>query len=339
MQNKHKNITHNNNTTKKIGNWRAYNNSLRRRGNITLLIDEAIATSAFKKPLPTHEAGHPFTYADSLIMLILSLRTLLHQPLRQITGFMEGTLQSMGINWGVPDYTTLSRRASDLDVPLLAYNRYIGNDEPLILLLDSSGFKIYGEGEWKVRKHGAGKRRTWRETHIAVDHSTRDIISLVSTKPMVGDSTQVLPLLTAAENNLRKIDSGRPLKDIIGDGAYDSNELYHLADSLGANLIAPPKKNADVHAKMRHHHIYEDEDWLKRNAVVKRCWSVGIDEWKRETGYHRRSLVENTYYRLKTIFGDRLHSRTIKNQHTESLIRARLINKFNAIGLPKYVPV
>ena len=333
------NTTQTNNTTKKISNWGAYNNSLKQRGNITLLIDEAMASSAFRKPLPTHEAGHPFTYADSLILLILSLRTLLHQPLRQITGFMEGILRGMGIDWTVPDYTTLSRRAGDLDVPLLTHNRYMGNDEPLVLLLDSSGFKIYGEGEWKVRKHGVGKRRTWRETHIAVDHSTRDIVSLVSTKPMVGDSTQVLPLLIAAENNLQKIDSARTLKDIIGDGAYDSNELYHLADNLGATLIAPPKKNADVHAKMRHHCIYEDEDWLKRNAVVKRCWSVGIDEWKRETGYHRRSLVENTYYRLKTIFGDRLRSRTIKNQHTESMIRARSINKFNKMGLPKYVPI
>jgi hypothetical protein len=245
----------------------------------------------------------------------------------------------MGITWDLPDYTTLSRRARKLAVPLLEYGRYFGNHEPLVLLLDSSGFKIYGEGEWKMRKYGKDKRRTWREEHIAVDYISRDIVSLMTTNSSVHDSTQVIPLLISAEQNLNKIGSSRPLKEMIGDGAYDNNELYHLAEKLEVNLITPPQKNAQVHATIKEHKIYDDEQWRARNAVVKRCFAVGREEWKEEVGYHRRSIAETTFYRLKACFGDKLRSRTPEAGHTENLIRARLLNRFNKLGLPKYTIV
>ena len=305
----------------------------------SLHIDEALATRAFKKPLPTHKAGHPVEYSDALILLMLTIAELFHLRLRQTEGFMADFLPSMGIYWQLPDYTTLSRRAKKLKVQLLPYGHYLGSSEPLHLCIDSSGFKIYGEGEWKVRKHGADKRRSWRESHIALDYSTRDIVALRNTADHVHDNTQLLPLLADTERNLNKAGSKRTLSSVIGDGAYDSNENYHHADNLGAIFISPPKKHAEVHARMRKHRIYEDEQWLARNFVVKRCMAIGQEEWKKEVGYHRRSLVENAFYRLKTIFGERLSMRTEANQYTEQCIRARLINKFNTYGLPKYAIV
>jgi hypothetical protein len=335
-------------TVKKIGNWKDYNNALKRRGNVLILIDEAVIEGTFSCPLPTHQNGHPKAYSDALILLILSIRELFRQPLRQTTGLAEGLFAQMNITYPVPDYTTLSRRADTLKVNLLNYNRYLGSDEPIVLLVDGSGFKIFGEGEWKVKKHGYGDRhRIWREAHLALDHRTRDIIGLIGATPHADEANGTKELLVDAELNLRHASSERKLSEMIGDGAFDANFLYRDIATLGGKLITPPKANAKVRTKRvydsnKHrgpYRITEDPDWHERNAVVKRCNEIGIEAWKDEVGYHRRSLVENAFYRKKTIFGERLRGRKKTTQDTEMRIRARLLNRFNTYGLPKHVVV
>ncbi|MDR2336568.1 MAG: IS5/IS1182 family transposase, partial [Candidatus Nomurabacteria bacterium] len=122
-----------------------------------------------------------------------------------------------------------------------------------------------------------------------------------------------------------------------GDGAYDVNDFYQYAGDEWFYFIAPPPKNATIRVRGgRRVGIKDEPGWEERNAVVTRIGEIGMDNWKREVGYHRRSLVQNTFFRLKTIFGDKLKSRTIGSQYAEQCIRASLINRFNQLGLPRY---
>lgn len=340
------NTTHINNNTKtnktakkkakKIKNWHAYNKALENRGSILLCIDENLANNEFCKPIHKHTVGRPKEYSDSLIEAILMIRALYHLPLRQVVGFMRKVFKLYGYTIKVPSFVTLSRRAGLLNIKLLKRARYHYSNDGLVLCLDSSGFKIHGEGEWKVRKHGTSKRRTWLETHITIDKNTLDFISLVNTSNGVHDNTQVAPLLVEAEKNLRMVDSSKKLNAIIGDGAYFARNTLKIASDLGVDLIAPPHKNAKLHKNMKKHVLYDTPGWEDYNKVVREVMRVGLKQWKVDTGYHRRSLVENAFYRLKTIFDDKSHYRTIENQKVEQMIRAKIINRFNELGLPEY---
>ena len=312
-------------SSQRITNWSTYNKALVDRGSISLYVDEAVATQAGASPARTGKAGHPQQYSDDLILFVLTLRELFHLPLRQAVGFTRDILTFSGVVWRLPDYSTLSRRMGSLSVDVSHGVRRQG----VVFLLDSSGFKVFGEGEWKVRKHGLGYRRTWRETHIAIDFVSRDIIGLVNTRPSVGDATQLVPLLDQAMGH-------HDITTIIGDGAYDTKSTYLLARELGVELITPPRKDATEHLNMYHYQLYDQPNWKERNEVVRRVDEVGLAQWKQETGYHRRSLVENSFFRLKKLFGDNLKSRTEASQYTEQCIRASLLNRFNAGGLPSY---
>jgi len=319
-------------SNRKIINWGEYNKALVNRGNVSIYVSEAIAKKVFLRPeaAKNPQGGHPRDYSDDLILLILTIRELFQLPLRQTTGFMNNLLRVMRLHWQLPDYSTLSRRMGKLEVDFCRQFRgQLSHGKEVVLLIDSSGFKVFGEGEWKVRKHGYSYRRTWRETHLAIDATTRDILGLINTKSSVHDNTQLEPLLT-------QVRAKHHVKTVIGDGAYDAKDSYLLARKLGLELVVPPPKNATEHINMYHYHIYDTPGWEERNAVVRRVEEVGIDKWKQETGYHQRSLVENAYSRLKTIFGGKLKSRSEQTQNTEQHVRASLINRFNVLGLPKY---
>ena len=323
-------------STKTIKNWHKYNKALEERGSILLCIEEDVARGKFCKPTSKHIVGRPQEYSDPLIELVLTIRALYHLPLRQVVGFMRKLFRLYGYTIKVPSYITLSRRAGQLNIKLLKKAKYHCGTDGLVLCLDSSGFKIHGEGEWKVRKHGASKRRTWLETHIALDEESRDFISIINTTNNVHDNTQVMPLLIEAEKNLRKVESNKKLKCIIGDGAYFARNTLDIASNLGVDLIAPPHKNAKLHKNMKKHILYDTPGWEKYNDVVRAVMRIGLKQWKIDSGYHRRSLVENAFYRLKIIFDDKSHYRTISNQRVEQMIRAKIINKFNELGLPEY---
>ena len=322
------NTTHKHFITKKINNWPEYNKSLKNRGKLSIFIsDSVIKNNVIVPPKKRRTVGHPLRYSSSLIELILTIRELLRLPLRQVSGFAEYLFGLMRLSGKLPDYTTLSRRSEALDV---RFNRRDRRDG-VVMLIDSSGFKVFGEGEWKVRKHGASYRRTWRETHISVDFDSRDIVGLINTTAHVHDNTQLCPLLRETEKH------GCKVKTIIGDGAYDAKENYLLGRKLGIEIIAPPPKNAIEHLNTGwHYQWYDTPGWEERNAVVRHVNKWGIDGWMVDVDYHRRSLVENAFYRLKTIFGGNLKSRKEETQYTEQCLKAKIINQFNELGLPKY---
>lgn len=325
--------THNHNIT----NNREYNKALAQRGDFTIFIKEAKQRNAFSKPLCKHTQGHPEEYSDELIKLILIYREIYHQPLRQVVRFTVAILWSQGIFIKMPAISTISRRASKLKIKLLPQEYYLYQGEPIKLAVDSSGFKLHGEGEWFRKKHGMNKHREWQESHISIDVTSRLIPAIINTPNSVRDNTMLVPLLTETEKNTRATGIIRPLACILGDGAYDCNDNYHLASKLHIKFIAPPPTNAICHYIVHGTQITEDPDWHDRNEVVKEIqYRVGLEAWKNNSGYHQRSLVENAFYRLKNTFGDRMRSRTEANRNTEQQLRVMILNKFTTYGLPKY---
>lgn len=353
MKQKQITLQHNNNTktttkstkksskvqSRKITNWSEYNKALAERGNIMTFISDAIRDGAFEPVLPSHTKGHPTVYPDKLILFILTLREIFHQPLRQIVNTVHGLLLANGLYYNLPDYTTLCRRAKKLEVDILPRNYCLYAGDGICYMLDSSGFKVTGAGEWIRRKWGEQEERTFIESHVGVNYNDRMILSVINTDCNVHDNTQLLPSLVLASNNLERAKVEQNLEVIIGDGAYDANDNYHLANSLGAKFIAPPKKNANVrmHKDKNTGKFVDDVGWEDRNLVVRKIkYGDGMKAWKEQTGYHRRSLNENVFFRLKTIFGEKMMYRCKDSCITEQLIRARILNIFTSFGLPKY---
>ncbi|ARE42413.1 transposase (plasmid) [Rhodovulum sp. P5] len=166
--------------TYKIKNWRAYNEALKRRGSLTIWFDPAMTWEA----RPTGKRGRQPTYSDAAIQTCLTMKVLFGMALRQTTGVVESLLQLSGLDWSVPGFSTLSRRQKTLNVNI----PYRGSEGPLHLLIDSTGIKVEGEGEWNARKHGGAKRRIWRKVHLGIDEKTLEIRAVEFTSSDIGDA-------------------------------------------------------------------------------------------------------------------------------------------------------
>lgn len=295
----------------RIRNWKAYNQGLVQRGSLTIWFDAA-AIQSWRRNERAGLVGAPTTYADSAIVCALTLKAVYHLKLRQTEGFVGSLIELMGLELPVPDYSTLSRRATDLSVALPRQAR----DEPLHVVVDASGVKVFGEGEWKVRQHGWTKRRTWRKMHLGVDEATGEIVAQVMTSSSTSDK-EMLPTL------LSQVDE--PIKQVSTDGAYDYQTCYEAVAMRGAQVTIPPRENAAIN---------DGAAWEARNANIRRIAEIGRKAWKMETGYHRRSLAETTMYRMKTIFGDDLQSREEERQKTEVAIRCAALNRMTHLGMP-----
>ena len=295
----------------KVRNWSKYNRALKERYSLTLWIDEGAKWAAE----PTGKRGRPFVYSDHVIRICLILRTLFRLPLRGVEGFMRSIREYTGIP--VPDYTVMSRRARRLKVDLAMF----ASKRPLQLVVDSSGMKIYGEGEWKVRIHGVGKRRTWRKIHIGVDEATSGILVAEVTKADVADCN-VLPRL------LRQLQV--PVSQVSADGAYDRQQDYRAISKAGAKAVIPPRWDAVASARGRP---------TDRDANIMRIRRIGLKRWKVESKYHRRSLAETAFSRLKRLFGSSLRSRVFGNQKTEALLALRMLNRMALLGMPDSFPL
>jgi hypothetical protein len=197
----------------------------------------------------------------------------------------------------IPNYSTLSRRAQRLKVSLQVKR---ATNQPLHILIDSSGLKIYGEGEWRQQKHGAKSRRRWRKLHIALDAETRQLVAVELTTDEVGDPTAFPDLLAQTEGEIASF---------TADGAYDCDSVYqamanHQSDIV--DVIIPPRSTAvpSEHAATQP---------TPRDRHLQLIADRGRMGWQRASGYNRRSLVENGFYRYKTIIGRRLHARNLSN--------------------------
>jgi IS5 family transposase len=247
------------------------------------------------------------------VLCALTLREVYHLPLRATEGLVSSLLRLLEVDLPAPDYSTLCRRARRLDVKLSAAAR----EGPLHLIVDSTGLKLYGEGEWKVRLHGWQKHRTWRKLHVAVDAATQEVTAALITRRDVVDPRGLPKLLKQVEGIVERV---------YADGAYDSRECYRTLHRRGAEPIIPPRKGST---------LWADEYLQGRNQNLRGVRKLGVKAWKKKVGYHQRSLVEAAIFRLKTLFADRLKSREGQRQATEVMVRCRALNRMTELGMPQ----
>lgn len=298
-----------------IRNWSAYDRALVQRGSLTVWLEaEAQKRWAYDGP---PQRGAQFTYSDLAIETMLTVREVFQLTNRQAEGLVRSLFELLRVALAVPDHTTLSRRGKRLRVRLPKRAR-----GPLHLVLDSSGLKVYGEGEWKVRQHGWSKRRTWRKMHLCVDADSGEIQAAVLTPAGVQDAQAVEPLLQ---------DVAQPLASVSADGAYDRANVYQAIQthSPGARINIPPRRDAKIqqHGNSQAPPLPRDEN-LRAIRRQGRAW------WKRASGYHRRSLAETAVFRVKTIFGKQLSARHLDTQATQFAIRCRALNRMTHLGMP-----
>ncbi len=182
----------------KVTNWPAYDASLRQRGSLTVwFTDDAV--KAWAAEPRTTRGGQPW-YSPLAILTALTIRAVFRLAYRQAEGLLGSVVGLLGLSLRVPDHTTLSRRAATLEVPRPRRPSADAGDtpEPLHLLVDSTGLKLCGKGEWLLEKHGTATRRSWRTLHLGVDADTGQIVASTLTPKDVDDASQVDPLLDHA---------------------------------------------------------------------------------------------------------------------------------------------
>ena len=303
----------------RVRNWREYNTALINRGSITFWIDEKAIGNWYSNRKGQQSKGRPNKYSDTAIITILLLQQVYKLTLRGSTGFIMSLLKLMKLDLEVPCYTQVHRRQEKIELPALPMKQ-----ESIHIVIDSSGLKVFGEGEWKVRSYSWSKHRTWRKLHIGVDEESKLIVAAILTGNDCGDDKQLPKLLKQYKGTI---------KQVSADGAYDSHECFDKIREYRSKATIPTQANPK-HKKKRLEDIKRPRD-----EIVWGIQESGREEWKHESGYHRRSIVENTFYRYKVMLGDRLKSHKLVNQTTEALIRCYALNKMTLAGMPKSVVV
>lgn len=307
-------------TAFRIRNWSEYNASLKQRGSLTVWVSSEAVENWTTDEL-TGEQGASPTYTDLAIETMATVQAIYGLAGRQTQGFLQSIFELMKLDLTAPDHSTLSRRRRQLEItlPVKDWSR------SRHLVIDSTGVKVYGEGEWKVRQHGVGKRRTWRKLHFCTDEATLEIISVVASTNDVSDAEALPDLLQDAPGKIEQVSA---------DGGYDQRKCYEILNEHGAKAAIPPRKGAKI---WRHANTKADRH--ARDENLRRIRKVGRKEWKRESNYHRRSLAETQVFRFKTIFGDRLQTRQIDNQFKELMLKSAILNQMTHLGMPNSVKV
>jgi IS5 family transposase len=300
----------------KTTNWPTYNAALKSRGALMIWLDPTLKWAAE----PTGRRGRNPTFSDAAIQFCLTIKCLFGLALRQVTGMVEGLLQLAHLDWKVPDSSTISRRQKTLKVIIPARQSQGG----LHLLVDSTGIKMLGEGEWKTKKHGAEYRRQWRKVHLGIDAATLEIRAIEVTDNKTGDAP-ILPEL------LGQIPEAETIAAVYCDGAYDTKECHNAIAARGASAIIPTRKNAQLRKE-------NTAGARARNDILRATKYLGRTIWKKWSGYHRRSLVE-TKMRCFKLLGERVMARDFDRQVAELQVRAAILNRFTQLGTPTTVRV
>src|SRR5690349_1524425 len=302
----------------KVTNWPAYDASLRQRGSLTVwFTDEAIR--AWRAEPRTTRGGQPW-YSPLAILTALTLRAVFRLGLRQTEGLIGSVLRLLGLDLAVPDHTTPSRRAATLEAP-----RPGPTGGPLHLLVDSTGLKLGGPGEWLAEKHGTRTRRAWRKLHLGVDAGTGRIEAVELTTSEADDGSRVGPLLDQVED---------PVASFTGDGAYDREDVYGAIAERHpeAAVVVPPRRDAVPSDAA-------ETEPTRRDRHLRCIAERGRLGWQKASGYDRRALAEAAVSRYKRVIGDALRSRTDPGRATEVAVAVRALNRMLELGRPESVRV
>jgi hypothetical protein len=301
-------------TAYRVNNWREYDQLLRDRGDITLWISHDVLT-AWRAPMTGKRGAQP-VYSDIALETMLALRLLFHLPLRQTEGFLHAVLTLMGLALPCPDHTTLSRRNATVKVRRQVDRAPQG---PISLIVDSSGLKVCGQGEWLPQKHGEKQGKRWKKLHLGVDDQGQ-IIAATVTESHEQDPSQVPELLSQVDHVIDRF---------IGDGIYDQAPVYAAVarHSPGARVIVPPRKDAVLSSQVA-------TSPTQRDGHILAIASNGRFPWKRTSGYYAQSHAENAFSRYKRIFGGRLRAKKDEAQEREASIACGLLNRMREWGRP-----
>src|SRR3712207_6815926 len=216
----------------RVSNWPEYDRALQQRGSLTVWVTpEALAAW---HPPKTGRRGRSYTYSDIAIETGHLLRLAFGRPWRQTEGLLRSLATLLGLDIGVPDHTTSSRRS-----PGLVLARSLAEAQrsgPVHVVIDATGLKVYGAGEWRAETHGERGRRTWRKLHLAVDPNNGEVLASELTTSEEGDASQVSPLLEQITS---------PIASVIADGAYDGEPTYRAVAERQpdppAAVVIPPR--------------------------------------------------------------------------------------------------
>ncbi|KUY99890.1 transposase [Burkholderia territorii] len=300
----------------RVTNWPEYEAGLRCRGSLTLWITPG-ALAQWRAPRRTTRGGQP-RYSDLAIETGLMVGSALRMRLRQTEGLLNSVIQLMGLPLKVPDHTTLSRRAQQR--PPISRAPLPGG--PLHALVDSTGVKVYGAGQWLQEKHGVKSRRRWRKLHLAVDADSGLIVAHTLTDQDADDPSQVEPLLAQIDGAIGQF---------TADGAYDGAPTYRsvMNHSQAAQIVVPPRATA-VRSR-------ETGSPTLRDRHLERIQHEGRLAWQAATGYGQRARVETTMGRYKGLIGARLRARHPAAQRTEAAIGIAVLNRMLSVARPKSV--
>jgi hypothetical protein len=280
----------------KVTNWKEYDASLVQRGNIAFWISEDAISKWHPSPERNRQGGQT-KYSDIAIQTCLVMRSVYKLPLRQTEGFVNSLIKLLELDISSPDHTTISRRSEDLEV----ISKSLKKEVPITILIDSTGLKISGSGEWEEEKHGKGRKKQWRKLHLAIDEETLEIVATTLTSNRVSDPSKIMPLINQTESEINTIKA---------DGAYDNDPLRKKLDNLNIDSIFPPRSDAVLSQNYQHNPT-------SRDKAIERIKKDGREIWEYASGYSKRNLVENSMFRYKNIIGSTLRSKTFTRQETE----------------------
>jgi len=292
----------------RVANWPSYDRALAGRGSLTVWFSlEAI--KAWTAERTGRRGGQP-RYSDVAVQTALHLRLLLRLPWRQTEGLLRSLAELMGLELAVPDHTTLSRRSRNLATKLSRP----ASSRPIHLIVDASGLKVFGQGEWAAARYG-WRPMGWRKLHLAVDQAG-SVVAVELTDNNVADAMVFRPLLDQTDGKVVRL---------TGDGAYDRRAVYQMAGRRGAYVVVPPQRGAVVS---------EDPVLRTRNRHIKRIARVGRAQWRREKKQHQQARAETAFYRYKRSFGSAIRARDPRAQRVEVVTACNLLNWMSSLGRP-----
>jgi Transposase DDE domain len=304
----------------RIRNWRAYNRALINRGRLTVWFDEQ-AVAAWRHTEPTAGPGAPRLYADLAIECAPVFKSVYHLSLRAAQGFLSSVVELMKLTLPIPDYSTVSRRQRGLSVQ----QGFTPCSRPRHVVIDATGLKVYGAGEWLVGKHRVSRRRTWRKLHLGIDERTKEIVAVEVTESRVHDS-QPLPALLAQIPD--------PIGRVSGDGAYDTRACYEAVLQRGAVPTFVPRRTA------KPLNTTNPIGWRAiRNGILHQIAVHGRSTWRVLSKYTRQRSAEHTMFRFKRLFGGHLWARGLATQGVEALVKCATLNRMTQLGMPETIRV
>lgn len=304
-----------------LSNWPTYNQALIQRGSLHLWLDEQTLQAWYHTG--PQKSGGAYRYSDACIECALRIKYVLGLAFRQTQGLLASLIEAMKLNLQIPSYSQLCRRQARLAQRLPQGQELPSDRQAAYVVVDSTGLKVYGEGEWKVRQHGTSRRRTWRKVHLACDEATNQVLAVTLTTNDIDDASMLKPLLDELT---------QPVSQVGADGAYDREKVYDYLQQRQIQPVIPPRANAIIWTDKQKQPLVH-----ARNQAVLIINEVGLAQWKQQVGYHRRSKAETGMYRLKIIFGDRLQSRGLTSQKVEVRVKAACLNRFCNLGMPNAV--